>query len=347
VRTTAAWALRQIGPKAESAIPALIQALEDEDQGEAGARYPVWVLASMALAETGPKAVPQLITALQSTNAQVCRGAAVALYGIGPEAKSAVPALTEVLKRDNVDLQRAAVSALGSIGPEAKAAVPTMIPLLDSEDFHTQYFTERALGAIGPEARSAVPALRRKLKEGAPSVRRHAATALGDIGPDIGKEGLQSLLDALKDPLQPIREDAVIALGKLGPFAQPAIPAIEEATVQDTIGARAQAAKSLWLLTGKTDIAVPALIEELDEFRKPIVAAKILGEIGPPAAAAVPTLTERLKSKDEEIRLCAARALGHIGPAAQAAVSVLKELREDPDPLVGEAATEALNQIGQ
>ena len=72
-----------------------------------------------------------------------------------------------------------------------------------------------------------------------------------------------------------------------------------------------------------------------------------LGNIGPEAAEAAPTLEGVLKdSLDREKRRLAAQALGKIGPAAASAVPTLLQALENDTPEVARYAAEALGLIG-
>jgi HEAT repeat protein len=357
VRAAAAGALGAIGPAAESAIPALIKALADRGiviRVEDGLpkQVPVWAVVGSALGRIGPAALPDLIPLLAGENLQMCGGAAQAIHVIGPEAKEAVGPLLELLAKDEPFTRRAAIYALMGIGPEAKAAVPALTEALTHEDFHTQYWACRALREIGPEAQSSVPVLLKLLREGLPSnpryaasVRRHAAQALGGIGPGIGTEARDALAEALKDPIDPVREDAAIALGKLGPFAKPAVPALEEALDKGPFSARVRAAKSLWLITGETERAVDVLIGELGDFNWGLLAAQVLGEIGPQANKAVPRLVELFQAVDPYQRVAAADALLRIDPESKVAVPALKELLDHEDEEIRQAAVELLKHL--
>ncbi len=344
VRAAAAEALGAVGPAAKSAFPALSEALKDE--ALTASNVPVWYVVGTAMGGLGPEILPDLIAALDQEHPQVVVGACAALHEIGPEAKVAVPRLIRLLEKDDPQTRTGAIYAFMGIGPEARAAVPALIKTLTHEYFHLQYWACRALARIGPGAKAAVPMLVRQLREGFPSVRRHAALALGGIGPDIGQQGLEALVAALNDPLHPVREDAATALGQLGPFAKSAAQALEKAAASEPLGIRVDAAKALWLITGKPDAAVAVLIEKLEDLTVGCKAAEVLVEIGPPAAeAAVPAITKLLESEDAVSRLCAAEALGRIGPAAKSAVPALKGRLEDPDEDVRGAAAQALKQI--
>lgn len=344
VRSAAAQALGAMGRKAVSAAPALIEALEDD--GVTASGKPVWVAIASALGSIGPKIVPELIVALDHEHPRVCTGAAAALHDVGPEANSAVEKLIKVIQKDDPRVRRAAIFALMGIGPEAAAAVPVLTKTLAHEDFHTQYWACRGLGAIGPAAKTATADLIRLTKEGVASSRRNAAAALGQIGPGIGEEGVAALAEALQEFSEPVREQAAIALGRLGPFAKSAAPALESVLKKRTISARVPAALALWLITGDTEMAVPVLVEQLDNFNWGEAAAEALGQIGPEAGAAVPALIVLLKSEDPLIRIQVTSLLSKMGPASKFAIQALEPLKNDPDEEVRKAALEAIERIG-
>ena len=80
-----------------------------------------------ALGDIGPKAkaaVPALSEALKDQNEYVRRRAAQALSNIGPEAKKAAPSLIEALKDNNSWVRKNAAQALKKINtPEAQKAL--------------------------------------------------------------------------------------------------------------------------------------------------------------------------------------------------------------------------------
>jgi hypothetical protein len=90
--------------------------------------------------------------------------------------------------------------------------------------------------------------------------------------------------------------------------------------------------------------ALPRFLKFADRDQGAIHA---LGELGPQAAPAVPTLTAILKaSPDNEKRRLAAQALGKIGPAAKGAVGELTSAMKNDDPQVARYAAESLGLIG-
>jgi HEAT repeat protein len=91
--------------------------------------------------ELGPKAAearPALIAALKSPDPAVRREAAAALGYIGPEAAPAVPALMEALADPEDRVRRAAAESLGNLGPAAAAAIPALENLIAKDNLIKQ-----------------------------------------------------------------------------------------------------------------------------------------------------------------------------------------------------------------
>ena len=78
-------------------------------------------------------------------------------------------------------------------------------------------------------------------------------------------------------------------------------------------------------------LAVESLIAVLVKKDLPtrLKAARLLGEIGEPAAAALPALTTALRCPDPDFRLAVAKAIWNVGKAADPVVPVLIDLLED------------------
>jgi HEAT repeat protein len=238
------------------------------------------------------------------------------------------------------------LNTLVAIGPAARQAIPAVRKKLTSDDFHTQYWACRVRGAIGPEAAVATDQLLALVEHASTSVRRNAAAALGNIGPAVGAKAVPVLVRALADRSQVVREQAVIALGKLKPLSASAVPALEAALQepQGTFGPRSEAAKTLWLLAPQSPLPAPVLIAELRSKQEPWTASRILGDLGP-AIGVVDQVIAVLGHPDCEMRLYAAEALGAMGAAAQKALPQLEPLLQDEDEEVRAAAAAALRAI--
>ena len=109
--------------------------------------------AASLIGEVGPAAkgaVPQLIRALQSDDADIHEPAIQALGEIHAEPGTVIPLLMRYL--DDYSLNDEAATALGKFGPLARPAVPKIIPLLQAADDDAQVAAKEALRKIDPAA---------------------------------------------------------------------------------------------------------------------------------------------------------------------------------------------------
>ena len=249
----AAHALAEIGPQAVDAVPALLQALMNEE--DAGLRQAV----SDALGAIGSEAVPALVQALADEDERVRNAAARALKDVGPQAVDAVPALIQALGDPDDDVGLAAASALGDVGPEA---IPMLVEALGERDANARRGAILALGRIGPEAKEAAPLIIRALEEESEwLVRSSAAYALGSMQPDAS-EAVPALIQALGDESEYVRAAAADALGDFASQAGDAIPALIELLADEYAGARSSAVRALRDITGQD------LGEDLDHWQQ-------------------------------------------------------------------------------
>lgn len=167
-----------------------------------------------SLVNLGKSAVPALINALQNQDPGVRNGAAIALGKIGKDANEAVPALKKALDDKDFQVRSSAMQALGVI--DRQAVVPFLIEELSSEKAWERYSATHALRTFGKEAVAAVPALIKTIKEDKDSwVRTSATTALGSIGKDA-HTAIPTLIDSLQDSDEKVRYGAAYALGSIG-----------------------------------------------------------------------------------------------------------------------------------
>jgi HEAT repeat protein len=265
-----AGALRRFGPEAHAAIPLLIEGIKGADETDTLAI--LWAMAGID--PRGSVILPTLIALLRDSppagrgaapwlRTEVCR----VVGGLGPAAAPAVPALIALLRADDPELRQEAVRALGRIGPGAAPAVPALIELLEGPD---DRLAAEALGQIGPAAAAAGPALLRMLRD-SHFIDRLAAVALIRIDRE-NRAAVRTILEprvgAMDNPFD--RALIATALGRecpqagavAGQFRESLLLALEP-EAQDELGA--------WLDT----------VQEYLEA---------LGELGPSAGVAAPTL---------------------------------------------------------
>jgi HEAT repeat protein len=142
--------LGQIGP---AAIPPLVNFLKNGEKGQRSG-------AACALGVMGPKAMPALpalIEALRQNDATVQFAILEALCEIRPDGTMAVPAIIPVLKARDVGLRALAAWALSRIGPTAKDAIPDLISALSDNSAGNS--ASQALTQISPAAIPALTAV--------------------------------------------------------------------------------------------------------------------------------------------------------------------------------------------
>ena len=171
-RVSAAETLGDLGPKAASAIPALVEVIR-EPRPATDSILPMggylFEAAFDALARIGPRATPVLAEFLADSSATTRIWAALALRkAVELDAEVAVPALVKALADADDRVRVLAAETLAKLGPKAEPAIPALVTailerprsprpssaLLPWSQFRLP--TARALLAIGPKARSAI-----------------------------------------------------------------------------------------------------------------------------------------------------------------------------------------------
>lgn len=274
----AVQALAKIGRDAEEAIPALIQALDDD---MAKVRY----YSAKTLSKIGPRAkdaIPKLVRMLdvpekidfnnrQHLEALANRRAAIcALGSMGSHSEPAVSKLVEILHRVPIEGSEEAATALGGIGSAARDAVPALKKLIlgPSPSSYTTAAAARALGFIGPAARSAAPELCIGLGHGDEKVRQASAESLTKLDVD-GEEIIATLTKTLVNhPKWSVRGYVIDALTHFGPQAKSAVPALIGSLRDNQPSIRTRAAKALASIGPQAREAIPALNKVLDDQYK-------------------------------------------------------------------------------
>lgn len=199
------------------------------------------------------------------------------------------------------------------------------------------------LADLGSKATSAVPALVKALGDQDANVRAHAAYALGQVG-DQRSAVVDGLFALAADREALVRRAAIRALKSLKLPRDVSIPKMVSVLKR---AAPADAAAVVASLAEAGEEAVPFLIDCLGHQEACYWACLALADIGPGAAAAVPSLVKLEQRQEPEVRLQALVALGQIGPAARsAAPTIVKALESDKHDGVRYAAAYAIGEIG-
>jgi HEAT repeat protein len=341
------WAclvLRDIGPAAKDAVPALTEKLQDsrpEIRREA-------ILTLAAMDAAAKPAVPQIAAALSDQDTRTA-----ATYALGRIGK--IPADAEATIRKNSkdkDKVLATVSlwALAKVNPDDKDlrrdATEQLIARLKDRDPMVRVAAARALSALPPEPEITVPLWEKAFQDADETTVMAAMDALAALGP----AAVPRLIEGLKH--EKARGSIAYVLGKIGPDAAPASGALAGLVGDKNERVAEEAILALANIGPGAKEAVPSLIEALKEGQSAnaheIVYA--LGKIGRGAVDAEPVLTELLKSSDKNLALTAAWALVHIRPTSEEVAAktlpILTAGLTNPLPLARQGAAEGLGALG-
>ncbi|WP_309384048.1 HEAT repeat domain-containing protein [Paludisphaera borealis] len=140
-----------------------------------------------------PSAIPALIEVLQDKTQSVRCSAALALGRYeGPEARTAVPALYDTLRDEDGEVRYNALKSLVHYHEDASRLIPTAIQLLRSGNPSLRIRAAQVLGAYGPAAKDAAPALMEIRNDDDSSVRTEVENALKAVRPTEAADSLQS-----------------------------------------------------------------------------------------------------------------------------------------------------------
>ncbi len=172
-----------------------------------------------------------------------------------------------------------------------------------------------------------------------------------------GAPATGALVKLLDDPMAATRRHAIEALGRIGPAARAALPALKKAETADAdASVRHAAATALRQMNldqeveeslGEASDQVRELIQSLvgDDDESSLAAAKTLGGLNLQAKEAIPALVLTLRNESPRRREAAARALGRMGLLAEPFLPTVQAAAKDADPAVRAAAENALQQI--
>lgn len=231
-----------------------------------------------------------------------------------------------------------AVRALARLGD--RRALPSLLAALDSDI--DAWRAIQVAGHLPQAADQLVPRLCDHLRridlsqqstEMSANVILSALTALGD--PAAVPEVVDTLGAAMGHEQHRVTKSALKALRAFGSAAAGAKGTIRSLTTATDAHVRPAAVAALWAVGSDLAEVMPLLLDLLDDritFRISD-AADLLGEIGPPAAAALPRLRDLLTHDYEWVRVHCAAALWEIGGETEAAAvldALLQAMAKNP-----------------
>ncbi len=331
-RFWALWKLKDLGPDAAPAVPAIVAALkswcldgrlrdEEERNGEAAIEL---------LGKIGPdarEAVELLVTIFESEPSMPtpgrgsCRFEVMKTLGqIGP---AAVPALLDMVGRYTEDPQGFSIwTCLTYYRPE------TLRPVFEQLSSDQVPRRRAAAGIVAvfvrdkqrlPADKELAAALASLLEDADEQVRQHALNALLKI-PQEAAAAIPLLVSWLQGDDTKERFAAAEALAKIGPAA---LPALRDAAGSQNADVRRAAVYGIGEMKPVPQSEVPLLLA-LAADKVPGVQGFALASLGRARDARPEVVGFLIEALDDPvIRYGAAEALGELGPGASAALSKL------------------------
>jgi len=219
VRHEAVRALGKVAPRSQEAVSALARtALEDDDE---------YVRSNAVRALRGVRSNPEEVVSTlakvlsEDGSTFVRMDAAMALGRFGDQATGAVPELIAALRDGHQEVRLEAAHTLGNIGPGAGQAVPALILACESDLWLPGREAGQALERICTADH--IDAIAALLKAERGFIRWRA----GRILEGIGGPAVPALVRALDGGPVESRWQAADTLGRIGPAAKQAVPALQ------------------------------------------------------------------------------------------------------------------------
>ena len=233
--------------------------------------------------------------------------------------------------------------------PNATMDIDAAVTMLETGDTTARMEAANTLGFMRESAADAIPVLVDALGDDYEPMRRNAIYALGAIG----ESTVEPLIDALATEkeafdMEPILHicDAAHGLATIGAPAVPALITVLEDERENIRASAAYALGEMGLVAAEAvDGLIALLTDESEEVRRHATSA--LGMIKEPVSKTVPALVRVLEDReDTDLAFFAAQALTRIGPDAPEAIPALQEALVSESAYVRGFSSEALSRIG-
>lgn len=334
----------EIGPDAAEAVPALIEALGDEQPG-------VRREAMIALAAVGKASAPAIGELAKGLDDEVNHiPATYALGTIGGLPSEVEKKIRQNSKSDDGVLATVSMWALAKLHPDDKElvrqAVEALGQSLQSDDERRRVMAAQSLIDLEPDPEIAKPIISKILKNARPEV----VSAMMDAVATLGEDAVPRMIDLLK--MEDSRPRAAAILARIGPKAAAAVPALADALADENPETRSEILMALAAIGPSAAPATAAVIELLGDPEEDVcyAACFALGQIGLKADAAKEHLGKCLAGDDEFLCMAAAWALACTDPfseeTAAKAVPVLAKALVDPEPMTRLQAAQVLGRFG-
>ncbi|MCC7433480.1 MAG: HEAT repeat domain-containing protein [Methanoregulaceae archaeon] len=342
-QSQAAYVLGELGPRAGPAFPDLLRATKHPDfnvQSES-----IKALGKLRLHPE--KTLPFLISLLSDASQPVRLAAITAIGNFEEEAKPSFPQWKKALTDENESVRRVAMETLFQVGIPRSTVLPLLKQNLNAPEDRVRESAAYRLGRLGAEGRSALPSMRKLLGDKDPEVQIAAAFSMWRIDRTVEREVAPVVMRWKDHPKPWVQTSAYDALWKMNAQRYGAPIELRKKILSSTNEVLQLKGIELFMERDPASDAswVPVLCRLLKgkEASGEEWVARLLAQMGPVAAAALPDLGRLSVAKDLELRLQVREAIQRIDDLSEAP----KEIRELAAALQGKRREEVRDVIVQ
>ena len=251
--------------------------------------------------------------------------ATIALAKLKPTPPEVAIATADLLKDEDWSVRAQVLMVLGNMGADASIALPQIMAALDDANEHVRRSAASALTRVPAATVETRLALVRALESEDRHLRSQAGRALA-----AAPAGSATIAPELaRIAASENRQASMAAFNVLEKLpAADVLPLLVPMLSSDDRQTRGNAARVIGNFGAEASAAVPTLITLLDKYPHYLMAVRTLGRIGPGAKAAIPALLalfERSSDPSRELRLTITGALMRIGPEPQQVLPLFRE----------------------
>jgi HEAT repeat protein len=221
-------------------------------------------LSLFEMKEEARPAIPALQQALKDNDSFVRLNAGATLLNLDVDQETVLPAIRLLLQHPEARSRVAAARFLRGNVPFAEI-LPVLTALLKNSDVEIRRDASKVFDDAKDLPPDALPFLVQSLKDPDARVRENVADAL-DVYDSKGIAALPALIGALKDPDRDVRFEAVDTITEMGTWGKDALPQIAEMIRRDADpGVRRHALRALEWIDPEGRSSVPILLEALKD----------------------------------------------------------------------------------
>lgn len=332
VQTAAANGLAAAGPKAASAVPVLVAAInkyypkeyDPKEPRVEGVENAYW----RALARIGEAAVAPTAKLLEHTNMVVRSQAAWTLGEIGAPAKSAKDALKKALTDQTINVAAEAAVTLCKLGEAQEDAAALIKRGIEAPIPGVAAYAIEAITRMGATGKPLVPLALTKIADPNSYTRYTVVSLVGKLPPDEAAKYAAEVGKLATDTEPDVRRAVARVLEQHGTYSSPAADALGKAlATEKELDIRDQFVEALIAMGVGAKPALPALLPLVAEkallatLRTKVIAAVVVADAGSPEVAVA--IVKAASDDDGGVRAAAASAMGHLNPLPPDALNTL------------------------